>query len=503
MNTPSLIGIDVGSSSVKVALVNAETGDLICSCTSPSQENSGENELPISSPRSDWAEQDPEVWWTHVTTAIKEVLAKSQINPSDIAGIGIGYQMHGLVLLDKNFTPLRSSIIWCDGRAVSIGERAFKELGPQFCINELFNPPGNFTASKLRWVKENESELFAKAAYFMLPGDYIALKLSGVPTTTETGLSEGVLWNFKRQRIATELLDYYEIPLSLVPKIYSSFEIHGRVTKEAAAATGLCEGTPLSYRAGDQPNNALALGVSEPGECAVNAGTSGVTYSIVNSITPDPEARVNIFLDPSSSETESRYGILYCLNGAGISNRWIRDITGETSYTKMDQMALSVPAGSEGITVFPFGNGPERSLLNRSPGASFSGIRFPTHTQAHLYRAVLEGVAYSLNYGMELVRRCSGRIKTCRAGKANMFLSQTFKEIFSNVANIPINLTESDGAKGAALGAGIGCGIIEDRESIKSKLKSLGEYKPSPELCERYSNLYGAWLHKLQTYVEE
>lgn len=456
MGKQYFLGLDVGSSSVKASLVDIESGKCAATTFYP------ESEAPIIAVKSGWAEQDTQMWWDNCKLCIKKVKEMANASADDIKAIGISYQMHGLVCVDKNLEVLRPAIIWCDSRAVPYGEKAFHGIGSEKCLGHLLNSPGNFTAAKLAWVKENEPEVYNRIYKFMLPGDFIAMKLSGTVNTTASGLSEGILWDFKERKTADFVLDFYGIDRSLVPDIVPTFSVQSEVSASAAAETGLKEGTPISYRAGDQPNNALSLNVFNPGEIASTAGTSGVVYGVLGNVGYDPKSRVNTFAHVNYTSEQDRLGVLLCINGTGILNAWTkRTIAPEgMSYAEMNDFAASVPVGSEGLSVIPFGNGAERVLENRETGCSIHGINFNKHTKAHLVRAAQEGIVFSFCYGMEIMAEMGMNITKIHAGKANMFLSKLFRDTLAGVSGAQIELYETDGSVGAAKGAGIGLSLI-------------------------------------------
>lgn len=488
-----LLGYDIGSSAVKASLADASTAQTVASASSP------EGELDILSPRMGWAEQHPETWWEHLRLATGLLLDKAQVEVESIEAIGISYQMHGLVLVDKQHKVLRPSIIWCDGRAVEIGTTAFEELGEEFCLHHLLNSPGNFTASKLKWVREHEPEIFAKIHKAMLPGDYIAMKLSGEITTTPSGLSEGTLWDHQNNSLSQKLLDYFEIPDRMIPPVRPNFGNHGKMSASAAEELGLKKGIRLTYRAGDQPNNALALSVMEPGEVASTAGTSGVVYGVTDQPVYDNQSRVNTFLHVNHSEEKQRYGVLLCVNGTGIQYRWLRKqmLQERFDYQEMNKMAGEVEPGAGGLTVIPFGNGPERILKNQNAGARFVGIDFNRHHTPHLIRAAKEGIACAMNYGLEIMRQMDMEIDLLRAGSSNMFQSRIFTEALCNISGLPIELYDTDGAKGAAIGAGIGAEIYQNREDAFRGLEKVSELQAETELQEKYRSVYKSWRSRL------
>ena len=485
-----LLGYDIGSSSVKAALVETQTGRIAASAFYPKQE------MPISAPQAGWAEQDPEMWWTNLRLATADVLKQAAAKGDDVEAIGISYQMHGLVIVDKAGNPLRPAIIWCDSRAVPYGERAMKELGSDYCLGHLLNSPGNFTASKLAWVRENEPDLFGKVFRFMLPGDYLAMRLTGEMATTVSGLSEGILWDFKENSIANRLIDFYGIDPTTPCDLVNTFGWQGQVRADVAQELGLRAGTPVTYRAGDQPNNALSLGVMNPGEVAATAGTSGVVYGILDTINYDPRSRVNTFAHVNHRPEEPRLGVLLCINGTGCLNSWVRRTVCPTlSYEEMNQVAAKAPIGSDGLVVLPFGNGAERMLENRNPGSSIHGLNFNIHTQAHLLRAEQEGIAFAFAYGMEVMRDMGMEISKIRAGQANLFLSPLFRQALADTTGATIQLCDTDGAAGAARGAGIGAGIYQNAEEALSTLRIVDTFEPQD--AEAYRKAYEHWKKRL------
>lgn len=489
-----LLGFDVGSSSVKASLVDADTGVCAASAFYP------EKEAPIIAVKAGWAEQDPQMWWDNAKLSLKKVMADAGATGEDIKAIGISYQMHGLVCVDKEMNVLRPSIIWCDSRAVPYGEKAFETIGSEKCLSHLLNSPGNFTAAKLAWVKENEPSVYDKIYKIMLPGDYIALKLSGTLNTTISGLSEGMFWDFKEKDIAGFLLDYFGFDKSLIADVVPTFSVQGEVSAAAAAELGLKEGTPISYRAGDQPNNALSLNVFNPGEIASTAGTSGVVYGVLGEVNYDKRSRVNTFAHVNYTKDVDRLGVLLCINGTGILNAWVRrNVAPEgISYSEMNDMMANVPIGSEGVSIIPFGNGAERVLENKEIGCSVHGINFNKHGKAHVMRAAQEGIVFSFCYGMEVMQQMGMDIRKIHAGKANMFLSDVFRNTLAGVSGATIELYETDGSVGAAKGAGMGCGIYKDNNEAFASLKKLSVIEPDERYRSEYLEAYTMWKENLQ-----
>ena len=491
-----LLGYDIGSSSVKASLVNAENGACISSSFFP------KTEAPIISIKRGWAEQNPESWWNYLKEATHEVLYKANIHKGDIKAIGISYQMHGLVCVDTKLHVLRPAIIWCDSRAVPYGQRAFQSLGEKHCLSHLLNSPGNFTASKLAWVKDNEIDVYEKIYKIMLPGDYIAMRLSGEVYTTISGLSEGMLWDFKKHSIAYSLIDYYGFDSSFIADIIPTFGEQGTVSAEAASELGLDEGIPITYRAGDQPNNALSLNVFNPGEIASTAGTSGVVYGINGSVSYDPKSRVNTFAHVNYTADCTRLGVLLCINGTGILNSWIKRalVSEALSYGDMNELASQIPIGAEGLCILPFGNGAERMLESREIGCSINGINFNLHQIGHLIRAAQEGIVFSFKYGIDIMKSMGMDVKKIHAGHANMFLSPIFRQTLAGVTGAVIELYDTDGSVGAAKGAGIGAGIYKNYTEAFSTLHRIAVIEPSLSDANAYADAYAKWLGYLEKY---
>ena len=494
-----LLGYDIGSSSVKASLVSIETGKSVASAFYP------DSEAPIKALNPGWAEQEPDDWWTYLKNVTAKVMQMSGAKGNDIEAIGISYQMHGLVCVDKAGKALRPAIIWCDSRAVPYGDKAFREIGKGQCLTNLLNSPGNFTAAKLAWVKENEPKLYEKIDKIMLPGDYIAMRLTGTTCTTVSGLSEGMMWNFKENEVADFLLDYYGFSKSLIPEIRSTFSEQGRISIAAAKELGIEAGTPVTYRAGDQPNNALSLNVFEPGEIAATAGTSGVVYGVNGAVNFDPQSRVNTFAHVNHTNKQTRLGVLLCINGTGILNAWTRrNIMLEgLSYGDMNKIAQSIPVGSDGVSVLPFGNGAERVLGNRNVGCSIHGFNFNIHNRNHLARAVQEGIVFSFKYGMDVMVEMGMEISKIHAGNANMFLNPVFRETLAGITGATIELYDTDGSVGAAKGAGMSAGVYKNHTEAFSTLEKINVIEPDKKLVPQYEEAYARWKRILNMYMNE
>ncbi len=481
-----LLGIDIGTSSIKVAIVDGTTQQTIVTAQYP------ESETPITSLQNGWAEQSPEMWWQHVQQAILKANATGKYNPKDIAAIGIAYQMHGLVCVDKNQQVLRDSIIWCDSRAVPYGNKAFEAIGEEKCLSHLLNSPGNFTASKLAWVKENEPHIYEQIDKIMLPGDFIAMKLTGTITTSASALSEGVFWDFKNKEISRDVMNYYGFSANVIPDIKDVFTEHGLLGKEIAESLSLSANIPVTYKAGDQPNNALSLNVLQPGEVAATAGTSGVIYGVGDTLSYDKQSRINSFAHVNHTSTETRIGTLLCINGTGIANSFTRKLlAADKTYPLINEAAKQIPIGSEGLSVLPFGNGAERIFNNKTVGAHYQNINFNIHTEAHIFRAVQEGIAFSFRYGLDIMKENGITPSVIRAGKANLFLSDVFISAFVNATNVPVELYKVDGSVGAAKGAGIGAKIFASEKEAFANAKPLDLIEPTVQSA--YNDEYEIW----------
>ena len=489
-----LLGIDIGTSSIKVAIVDSQTQNCIVTVQYP------EVETGIISIQKGWAEQSPELWWENVQQAILKAHSEKKYDPSDIKAIGIAYQMHGLVCVDKQQQVLRDSIIWCDSRAVPYGEKAFDTIGHEKCLSHLLNSPGNFTAAKLAWVKENEPKVFAQIDKVLLPGDFIAMQLTGEITTTAAALSEGIFWDFKNNCISKEVLNYFGFEASIFPKVQEVFSNHGLLSTTVANGLLLKAGIPVSYKAGDQPNNALSLNVVQPGEVAATAGTSGVIYGVGNTLSYDMQSRVNSFAHVNHTSAENRIGMLLCINGTGILNSWVKKYIGATTnYTTMNEMAASIPAGSDGLTILPFGNGAERIFNNKIIGAQILGLDLNKHTAAHIYRAAQEGIAFAFRYGLDIMRENKLEPSVIKVGQANLFLSPVFTHAFVNATGVPVALYNVEGSVGAALGAGIGAGIYKELKDAFADTKPIERIEPSE--TKLYDALYENWKNNLAKFI--
>ena len=490
------IGYDLGSSSIKVSIVCSKTGKNIHTLSEP------KNEMQIISTQNDWAEQDPNNWWKHICNGTRRILKESKLDSSEIISIGISYQMHGLVIIDKKGNSLRNSIIWCDSRAVEIGDTAFNDIGSLKCSENLLNSPGNFTVSKLKWVKENEPDIYRKIYKFMLPGDYIAFKMTNIVNSTRNGLSEGILWDYKENKVAKWLLNYYKIDTSLTPNIVENFTNQGETTSRSAKETGLPVGIPITYRAGDQPNNALSLNVLKNGEVAATCGTSGVVYAVTNKVKSKESTRINHFAHVNYSNNNQLIGKLLCINGAGIMYKWLKKNTSASSYEEMNNSADKIPIGSNGLVVIPFGNGSERMFNNKNIGTHFFNLNLNIHSESHLYRASLEAIAFSFVYGIEIMKDDGTQIKIIKAGNDNLFKSDIFSNTVSTLINHDIEIYNTTGSVGAARASGLIDGDFDKFGDFLSQNNHVKTYKPNKNNKE-YIKAYKNWKNELKTLLNK
>ncbi len=491
------LGIDLGSSSLKLSIYDAEKGITLANVKVP------EFEMKINAPQFGWAEQNPEDWWENVKTGIHLLKNNKKIDLEKVCGIGIAYQMHGLVLTDNQLNPVRPSIIWCDSRAVNIGNEAEKSIGVEISQNKILGSPGNFTASKLKWVKNNEPEVFKKASYMMLPGDYIAAKLTEKAQISTSGLSEAALWDFSDGKLATEVLEKMNLPESYIPEIVPSFGNHATISPKIASELGLNKNAQINYRAGDQPNNAFSLNALKSGDIATTAGTSAVMYAVSSENTFDKKNRVNTFLHVNNTPKNKHNGVMLCINGSGILYQWLRKMISVSrdelvSYEVLNNEASLVKPGSEGLRFYPFGNGVERIFNNKEVNSGIENLNYNIHQPSHVIRSACEGIVFAMNYGFEVMQSIGIQGKVVRAGKDNLFLSPVFREIFVNTTQTTLELYNTSGSEGAARGAAVGFGYYKKTEDAFKSLKCIERLEPSKELSLQYQDIYKKWKQNIK-----
>ncbi|MBW4359238.1 xylulokinase [Flavobacterium taihuense] len=491
------LGIDLGSSSIKLSVFDADKGITVASVTAP------EFEMNIIAPKFGWAEQEPNKWWEYVKNGIQSLGTKQHVDLKKIAGIGIAYQMHGLVLTDENINPVRSSIIWCDSRAASIGNEAYDRMGHESFQQQILGSPGNFTASKLKWVQTNEPEIFQKAVYMMLPGDFIAARLSGKAQIGTSGLSEAALWNFSKGTLAIEVLQAMGLPEDKIPEIVPNFGYQATVHPNVASQLGLSPDVKITYRGGDQPNNAMSLNVLKQGEIATTAGTSAVIYAVSNQDVYDKENRINTFLHVNNTEAQKNNGVMLCINGSGILYQWLRKImstdrNGLIAYEALNTEAAKVAVGSNGLRFYPFGNGVERIFNNKKVDAGIQNLNFNIHQSGHLIRSACEGIVFAMNYGFDVMKSVGASGEIVRAGNANLFLSPVFREIFTNTTQTTLELYNTSGSEGAARGAAYGFGYYASLDQAFEGLKCIDRIEPNPILTSQYQEIYQEWKNHIK-----
>lgn len=472
----AFLGIDVGTSSVKVSIVG-EDGVILASATAPAS-----SERAINSPNPNWAEQNPEDWWEDAQQAILNLPLEARLQ---VEAIGIAYQMHGLVLVDSQFQPVRPSIIWCDGRNIQESQILAESLGLDALENRLLNKPGTLTLAKLAWVAEHEPETLAKAHTFGLPGDFIAYKLTGEWSTTKSGYSEMVGWDFGASIPFEEGFRKagWKLPL---PEARPNLEEGAPIQKVIAEKLGLPPSARVTYRAGDQPNNAFGLGVLQQGETAISAGTSGVLYGIGDS-SPGLHEGINRFL-----HVNSQIGVLMCLNGVGSALAFARRTWFQNqSYEALSELASQ--ANPENCPYFfPFGNGAERILSERA-FSGFTELDFNRHNLPELARSVFEGIAFAYRLGSEKMEKAGCLSKVVNGTESGLLKSSFFAQLLANELQVELILSEGDGSTAAARGAALGI------KKILPKPAPLKRYLPtSPANHERFSH----WHKILEKFLQ-
>ncbi|WP_339655368.1 FGGY-family carbohydrate kinase, partial [uncultured Salegentibacter sp.] len=346
-------------------------------------------------------------------------------------------------------------------------------------------------------------ENFKKASIMMLPGDYIAAKLSETPQISTSGLSEAALWDFSKGKLATEVLDKMGLSEDFIPEIVPSFGDQATVSSAIANELGLDPDTKINYRAGDQPNNAFSLNALKPGDIATTAGTSAVMYAVSAENTFDPESRVNTFLHVNNTEKAKHNGVLLCINGSGILYQWLRKIISVgreelIPYEKLNEEAAKVEPGSKGLRFYPFGNGVERIFSNKEVNSGIENLNYNIHQPAHLIRSACEGIVFAMNYGFEVMQSIGVEGKVVRAGKDNLFLSPVFREIFVNTTQTTLELYNTSGAEGAARGAAVGYGFYKEFDDAFTSLKCLERMEPDPKLSKQYQEIYQEWKQNIK-----
>jgi xylulokinase len=446
------LGIDIGTGGTR-ALVIDESGKVISS--------SAEEHRPFASPHIGWAEQDPADWWRACGLATRKVLTQSGICSEQIACVGFSGQMHGAVLLDSQGQVVRPALIWCDVRTQKQADELTATIGAERLRQLTCNPAlPNFTLTKCLWVRENEPENWGRVRSLMLPKDYVRYRLTGERATDLADASGTLLLDVAHRRWSQEILDFVQMDSALLPALYESPEICGRVSEAGAAATGLLSGTPVVAGAGDQAAGAIGIGVVSPGAVSATIGTSGVVLAATNLPALDPEGRVHSFCHGLAN----RWLVMGVTQAAGLSLRWFRDqfgaINGHTdSYEDLTRMAAKVPAGSDGLLWAPYLMGERTPYLDATARGMLVGLT-ASHTRAHVVRAILEGVAFSLRDTFTIFDQIDVPVKSIRLGGGGA-RSALWRQIQADVYGHAVETVavEEGAAYGAAILAGVGAKV--------------------------------------------
>lgn len=487
-----LLGIDLGTSGTKTVLFT-QSGQSIASAL---------EEYPLSQPQNGWAEQNPESWWLAVQHTVRQVLAQSGVAPGQVAGIGISGQMHGLVMLDKNGEVLRPAILWCDGRTGSECREITERVGRKRLISINANPalPG-FTAGKILWVRRHEPQLYARCRQFLLPKDYIRYKLTDVWATEASDASGTNLLDIGRRTWSDEILAALEIDPALLPPVYESCQVTGRVSPEAAALTGLAAGTPVVGGAGDNAAAAVGTGVVCQGKAFTTLGTSGVVFAHSDQLTIDPGGRVHTFC----SAVPGAYAVMSCTLAAGLSLKWFRDTfcaeeqreadtLGRDVYQLLDERAAMVPIGADRLLYLPYLMGERSPILDEDSRGVFFGLS-AIHTKYHLLRAVLEGVVYSQRACLDVLRGMGvapAEMLACGGGGT----SPLWRQMLADNYRCPVRTVASkEGpALGAALLAAVGSGLYPSvPAACEAVIRLNGPTAPDEQAANLYDPIYAIY----------
>jgi xylulokinase len=475
-----LLGIDASTTSVKALLMD-ETGDVV---------GVGNTELPLSTPKPLWSEQDPADWWRGAISSIKQVQEKTGVGGEQIAAIGLTGQMHGLTLLDAAGAVLRPAILWNDQRTGAQCDEIRRRLGKARLIEITGNDAlTGFTAPKILWVRENEPELFKRAAHILLPKDYVRLKLTGVYATDRAGAAGTLLMDIKTRDWSPEVLDALEIPAEWLPATHEGPEVTGQVSAQAAQATGLKAGTPVVGGGGDQAAQAVGVGAVQPGIVALTLGTSGVVFASTDQPFVEPEGRLHAFCHAAPG----RWHLMGVMLSAAGSLRWYRDtLAPDVDFDTLLAPAAEIPPVSEGLLFLPYLTGERTPHPDPLARGAFVGLTV-RHNRHHLTRAVLEGVAFGLRDSFELMKAAGlAEITQVRASGGGA-RSPLWQQILADVLGIElvtVNTTEG-AAYGAALLAGVGAGVWSDVDTAcQATVRQTGATSPRPETVTRYDGAY-------------
>jgi xylulokinase len=485
-----LIGVDIGTSGTKSVLFD-KTGREIASASV---------EYPLYQPQNGWAEQDPADWWRAAASTIREILEKGRINPGDVKGVGLSGQMHGLVMLGAGGNVLRRSIIWCDGRTGEECCEITEHVGKERLIAITANPAlTGFTAGKILWVRRHEPEIYEKCRHILLPKDYIRYRLTGEFATEVSDASGMNLLDVPNRCWSKEVLVALEIDEALLATVYESCDVTGGITAEAAALTGLCEGTPVVGGAGDNAAAAVGTGVVKAGRAFTTIGTSGVIFAHSDQVTIDPAGRVHTFCH----SVPGCWTVMSCTLAAGMSLKWFRDTffsaeretaagMGVDPYELLNVQAARSPIGANRLLYLPYLMGERSPILDENARGAFIGLS-AIHTKYDMLRAVMEGVTYSQRQNLDVLRGMGitfSQMLACGGGSRSTF----WRQMLSDVYSCPVNTVASSGespALGAAILAGVGAGVYSSvQQGCDTVIRTNTPEFPDRERGAQYEPYY-------------
>jgi len=444
-----VLGIDVGTGGTR-ALIIDEQGRVVASAT--------EEHEPFASPKIGWAEQRPEDWWRATGIAVKSALAKAKLSGDAIACVGFSGQMHGAVMLDEKMQVVRPALIWCDQRTEKQSRDLADKIGESKLIQLTCNPPlTNFTLTKFLWTRENEPQNWVRVRHVMLPKDYVRFRLSGERAIDMADASGTLLLDVTNRRWSREVLDATGIDERILPSLHESPDVCGQVSVEGAAATGLKPGTPVVAGAGDQAAGATGMGIVRPGAVSATIGTSGVVFAATDRPALDPRGRLHTFCHA----IPGRWHVMGVTQAAGLSLRWFRDQfgagtnDGRDPYERLSDEAAKVPAGSEGALWAPYLMGERTPHLDPNARGALVGLS-ASHTRAHVIRAIMEGVAFSLRDTFTIFDEMRVPVSNVRLGGGGA-RSELWRQIQADVYGRDVEIVEAE--EGAAYGAAILAGV--------------------------------------------
>ena len=481
----TLLGIDVGTGGTRALLID-EAGKVLASCTADHQ--------PFASPQIGWAEQEPDDWWRACCEAVRGVLSKT--SNREIAAVSFSGQMHGAVLLDAAGTPLRPALIWCDQRTAEEAAELTQQIGPQQLIYLTCNPAlTNFTLTKLLWVRKHEPRLYEKFRMLQLPKDYVRFRLTGQYAMDMADASGTLLLDVANRRWSEQMVAATKVNSSALPKLFESCQVCAEVSQKGAEATGLAPGTPVVAGAGDQAAGAVGLGVVASGAVHATIGTSGVGFASTDRPCIDPRGRLHTFCHA----VPDRWHVMGVTQAAGLSLRWFRDQFGG-AYDALTSEAANVPPGCDGLMWAPYLMGERTPHLDPDARGALVGLT-ASHTRAHIVRAILEGVAFSLRDIFSIFEEMQVPVSGIRLGGGGS-RSSVWQQIQADVYGQRVEIVESaeGAAYGAALLAGVGAGIwnsVYEASCQTVRVRTVVEPDPATSLFmqqqySQYRRIYPA-----------